>query len=344
VLVASRRGGEIWGPHEENGTRSGLEPPTPHADAGLVATSVSRPDRSRGKDERSNGVRLLGCVPACDRVDRRPCRCDVGAVASVVVSRSAAGPDRRDAGHCSWVQRLVVGAPRRRYPRWEHRLPRQWASPAAQRAVAAKCGITSTLLAGPRRGSRGDIACRRRHGCRRSNRRTVSPARHGRARTWRASAPACATSFWPWSWSSCPGQAQVLIEEWRQDYSEHRPQSALWMMVPTRVAIGLPGGPPWRRRTPATSCAALRVASFGAGDRLTLQSPINHHLSKTGGSMNGVRSTLTRVSIGSGARVAVGETAPFPGIAETDRATGDVDASDDRAAAARRPVDGWLHP
>lgn len=35
---------------------------------------------------------------------------------------------------------------------------------------------------------------------------------------------------------SCLAEAQVLIEDWRQDYNHHRPHSALGMMTPSQFA------------------------------------------------------------------------------------------------------------
>ena len=37
---------------------------------------------------------------------------------------------------------------------------------------------------------------------------------------------------------SCLAEAQVLIEDWRQDYNHHRPHSALGMMTPSAFATG----------------------------------------------------------------------------------------------------------
>src|SRR3979411_188065 len=45
---------------------------------------------------------------------------------------------------------------------------------------------------------------------------------------------------------SCLAEAQVLIEDWRQDYNHHRPHSALRMMTPATFAASLrqPSRPP----------------------------------------------------------------------------------------------------
>jgi putative transposase len=37
---------------------------------------------------------------------------------------------------------------------------------------------------------------------------------------------------------SCLAEAQVMVEDWRQDYNHHRPHSALGMMTPARFAAG----------------------------------------------------------------------------------------------------------
>jgi hypothetical protein len=45
---------------------------------------------------------------------------------------------------------------------------------------------------------------------------------------------------------SCLAEAQVLIEDWRQDYNHHRPHSSLQMMTPAAFAASLrqpPGQP-----------------------------------------------------------------------------------------------------
>jgi putative transposase len=73
---------------------------------------------------------------------------------------------------------------------------------------------------------------------------------------------------------SCLAEARVLIEDWRQDYNQHRPHSALGMMAPTRFALG-------HRETRQAATRAgdeLRspsgLAPFVAGDSLTLHKTI----------------------------------------------------------------------
>jgi putative transposase len=79
---------------------------------------------------------------------------------------------------------------------------------------------------------------------------------------------------------SCLAEAQVLIEDWRQDYNLHRPHSALGMMAPTPFAVG------YREAHLAAAHASdeLRspygLAPFDAGVGLTMQSPTNHPLAQ----------------------------------------------------------------
>ena len=79
---------------------------------------------------------------------------------------------------------------------------------------------------------------------------------------------------------ACLTEAQVLIEDWRQDYNHHRPHGALGMMTPVAFAVG------WREahRAAAPASAELRgryaSAPFDAGGSLTLQSPTTHQLSQ----------------------------------------------------------------
>jgi putative transposase len=78
---------------------------------------------------------------------------------------------------------------------------------------------------------------------------------------------------------SCLTEAQVLIEDWRQDYNHHRPHSALGMMTPAAFAVG------WREAhlAAAPASAELRsaygLAPFDAGGSLTLQDNTIHQLS-----------------------------------------------------------------
>ncbi len=62
---------------------------------------------------------------------------------------------------------------------------------------------------------------------------------------------------------SCLTEARVLIEDWRQDYNEHRPHSALGMMTPAAFAAR------WRETQPSAASAPP-----------TLQSPTNHPLAQ----------------------------------------------------------------
>lgn len=80
---------------------------------------------------------------------------------------------------------------------------------------------------------------------------------------------------------SCLTEARVLIEDWRVDYNEHRPHSALGMMAPAVFARG------YRQAhlaaAPASAELRRRYASapFDAGGgRLTMQVPTIHQLSQ----------------------------------------------------------------
>ena len=79
---------------------------------------------------------------------------------------------------------------------------------------------------------------------------------------------------------SCLAEARVLIEDWRQDYNEHRPHSALGMMAPAPFAIGYREA----HRAAARAGDELRspygLAPFDAGDSPSLQTNTNHRLSQ----------------------------------------------------------------
>ncbi len=75
---------------------------------------------------------------------------------------------------------------------------------------------------------------------------------------------------------SCLAEAKVLIEDWREDYNEHRPHSALDMKSPARFARD------WRAKQEALA-ASLR-SPYGLtprdGDTPTLQHNNTHRLSQ----------------------------------------------------------------
>lgn len=79
---------------------------------------------------------------------------------------------------------------------------------------------------------------------------------------------------------SCLTEARVLIEDWRVDYNEHRPHSALGMMAPAVFARGYREA--HLAAAPASAELRRRYASapFDAGGSLTLQSPTIHQLSQ----------------------------------------------------------------
>jgi putative transposase len=75
---------------------------------------------------------------------------------------------------------------------------------------------------------------------------------------------------------SCLAEAQVMVEDWREDYNEHRPHSALGMQAPAKFARA------WRARQD-TLAASLRSPSGLTprdGDTPNLQHNNNHRLSQ----------------------------------------------------------------
>ena len=79
---------------------------------------------------------------------------------------------------------------------------------------------------------------------------------------------------------SCLAEARVLIEDWRQDYNQHRPHSALGMMAPTRFALG------YRKAHHAAARAGVELrspsglAAFDTANSPTLQTNTIHQLSQ----------------------------------------------------------------
>jgi putative transposase len=56
---------------------------------------------------------------------------------------------------------------------------------------------------------------------------------------------------------SCLAEAKVMVEDWRQDYNQRRPHSALGMMAPARFAAA------WREAAQSGKVIALATASMG---------------------------------------------------------------------------------
>ncbi len=79
---------------------------------------------------------------------------------------------------------------------------------------------------------------------------------------------------------SCLAEARVLIEDWRQDYNEHRPHSALAMMAPARFAIGYRHAQQAAARAGDGLRSPSELTSFDAVDTLTLQTNTIHQLSQ----------------------------------------------------------------
>ncbi len=75
---------------------------------------------------------------------------------------------------------------------------------------------------------------------------------------------------------SCLTEAKVLIEDWRQDYNQHRPHGSLGMMTPNRFAASWGSS---RHALADELHSPSGLAPFD-GDGLILQSPTNHQLSQ----------------------------------------------------------------
>ena len=72
----------------------------------------------------------------------------------------------------------------------------------------------------------------------------------------------------------------MLIEDWRQDYNEHRPHSALGMMAPARFAAGYRQAHRAAARADIELRSPFGLAASDAGDSPTLQTNTNHQLSQ----------------------------------------------------------------
>jgi len=68
---------------------------------------------------------------------------------------------------------------------------------------------------------------------------------------------------------SCLAEAQVVIEDWRQDYNHHRPHSALGMMTPTAFGVGY--------RT-AHQAASEHLSPPGGTEQWLAETTINNQL------------------------------------------------------------------
>jgi putative transposase len=79
---------------------------------------------------------------------------------------------------------------------------------------------------------------------------------------------------------SCLAEARVLIEDWRQDYNQHRPHSALGMMAPARFALGYREAHRAASRVGDELHSPSGLAAFDADDSLTLQTNTIHQLSQ----------------------------------------------------------------
>ena len=90
---------------------------------------------------------------------------------------------------------------------------------------------------------------------------------------------------------SCLTEAQVLIEDWRQDYNHHRPHSALGHDDPRRVRRRLAGGPPGGRARQRRTPPPLRVGSVRRRRQPYPAGTYHPPALTAGGPMNGLRSS-----------------------------------------------------
>jgi putative transposase len=79
---------------------------------------------------------------------------------------------------------------------------------------------------------------------------------------------------------SCLAEARVLIEDWRQDYNQHRPHSALGMMAPTRFALGYREAHHAAARAGVELRSPFGLAAFDTANSFTLQTNTIHQLSQ----------------------------------------------------------------
>jgi transposase InsO family protein len=79
---------------------------------------------------------------------------------------------------------------------------------------------------------------------------------------------------------SCLIEARVLIEDWRQDYSHHRPHSALGMKAPVVFGTSCQAEPEEAARASVDLHSPYGLAPVHAGAATTLQSPPTHQLSQ----------------------------------------------------------------
>jgi putative transposase len=75
----------------------------------------------------------------------------------------------------------------------------------------------------------------------------IDPVRPGRTPGSSPTAPACATSCWPSSSSTACSRPRVLVADWRAEYNDYRPHSALEMLTQAEFARR------WRTNQPQLS-------------------------------------------------------------------------------------------
>jgi hypothetical protein len=79
---------------------------------------------------------------------------------------------------------------------------------------------------------------------------------------------------------SCFAEAQVMIEDWREDYNRHRPHSSLAMKTPIAFARAWREAHPDHAPASAELHSAYGLAPFDARGMLTLNQPTTHQLSQ----------------------------------------------------------------
>jgi ABC-2 type transport system ATP-binding protein len=120
-------------------------------------------------------------------------------------------------------------------------------------------------------------------------RRSSSPARRGRTRSWSRSTAASATSSSAVEVFTCLAEAKVMVEDFRQDYNRCRPHRAHGMMTPAAFKTG------WETAHEAAPASAELHRSLRPRSVRRRRQPYPEGTNQppaltAGGPMNGVRS------------------------------------------------------